>query len=421
MYAEFMAWLIIFFGTINIIRIGFFMVGSDIYALKDAKMKKAFRNSPAPLPKFSVVIPAHNEEGTIINCVRSVMNNEYPKENLEIIVADDGSTDNTVKLLKKFQRANPGSGIKIVSRPNAGKAHALNNAISKHTSGELIMCLDADSSLDKSALSEAAFYFSDEKVVAMAANVKIRPNSSLLNLIQQFEYIICYQMKRALTVFNVEYIIGGIGSTFRRTALQEVGFYDTDTITEDIDLTMKFLQKGSKNWKVIYGATVIAFTESVLDFKGLIRQRYRWKFGRSQTFFKNRNLFFSTDKKHNRFLTMLYLPFAIYSDFAFFFEPLVISYIFYVIIRYHDWITFMSAILIVGGYITMNVLMESTIPWKSRLRLVLLAPTMYVFFYLLSLVEYVALIKGLLNLHKVKDSIQPDACGWEHVDRPTLI
>ncbi len=254
----------------------------------------------------------------------------------------------------------------------------------------------------------------------MAANVKIRPTSTIFNLIQQYEYIICYQMKRALTVFNIEYIIGGIGSVFRAKALRKVGYYDTDTITEDIDLTMKFLQNGNKKWKVIYGAKVIAQTESVMDLKGLIRQRYRWKFGRTQAFFKNRNLFFNTDKKHSKLLTWFNLPFAIYSDIAFFLEPFMISYIFYIILRYGDWITFLSAITVVGGYITMNVLMESTIPWRQRLRMAALAPTMYIFFYLLSFVEYVALIKGLVKLTTVKQSLETGGCGWQHVERPKL-
>ncbi len=192
-------------------------------------------------------------------------------------------------------------------------------------------------------------------------------------------------------------------------------------MTEDIDLSLKFLQKGGKDWRVIYGANVIAYTESVLDIKGLIRQRYRWKYGRSQTFFKHKNLFFNSGKQHNRFLTWFYLPFAIYSDFAFFFEPLLISYIFYIIIRYHDWVTLISAMLVVGGYITLNVLVEKTIPWKERLKLTLIAPSMYVFFYLLSFVEYVALVKGIIDLPKIKKSLSEGTGTWQHVDRPKTI
>lgn len=421
MYNTFITYLIVIFGTINIIRIGFFMIGSDIYSVLEARRAKQIKSKPIKLPKISVIIPAHNEEGTILNSLSSVANSNYPQSNLQIIVADDGSTDNTAQLVIDYKKSNPKLNLEIITQQNAGKAHALNNAIRNYAIGELVMCLDADSSIDPNALKETAIYFSDKRVVAMAANVKIRATNTLFNLIQQYEYIICYQMKRALTVFNIEYIIGGIGSVFRRSALVQVGLYDTNTITEDIDLTMKLLQQGGKEWRVIYGAKVIAYTESVMDVAGLIRQRYRWKFGRTQTFYKHKNLFFNSDKKHNRFLTWFYLPFAIYSDIAFFFEPLMISYIFYIIIRYGDLVTLISSIFVVGGYITMNVLMEQTIPWKQRLKLAAIAPSMYFFFYLLSFVEYVALIQGTWKAFRVKQSVEANIANWQHVERPKIV
>jgi hypothetical protein len=98
----------------------------------------------------------------------------------------------------------------------------------------------------------------------------------------------------------------------------------------------------------------------------------------------------------------------------------MISYIFYIIIRYHDLVTLFSAMFVVGGYITMNVIMEPTINWRVRVKMAVFAPTMYIFFFLLSFVEYFALIKGLLNMHTVKESIKPDNCGWQHVERPEL-
>lgn len=333
-------------------------------------------------------------------------------------MVDDGSTDKTKELVDEFIKDIKNQEVILVTQENAGKAHALNNALKNFAKGELIMCLDADSTLDNNALNEASLYFTDKKVVAMAANVKIRPTKGLLNFIQQYEYIVCYQMKRALTVFNIEYIIGGIGSVFRLDILKQINYYDTNTITEDIDLTMKLLQLGNKNYKVIYGSKVIVYTESVLTITNLIKQRYRWKFGRSQTFYKHWNLFFNRDKKHNKLLTWVYLPFAIYSDVAFFFEPILVSFIFYVVIKYGDLTTLVSALIVVGGYITINVIMENTIAWRKRLLLAIMAPTMYIFFLLLSFVEYVALIRGLINIHKVKQSVASGVCGWQHVERP---
>ncbi len=408
--------LIVFFGLANILRIAFFMIGSDVYTVKQALRTKRKRHITFGLPSISVIIPAHNEENTIIRTIESVLNVRYPTELLEVVVVDDGSTDLTYQMAERYRLLVDGN-FKLIHQTNAGKAHALNNGMRHHATGELMMCLDADSSLDPDALLNAASYFVDPRVVALSANVKIRPTGTLFNLIQVFEYLICYQMKRAQTVFNIEYIIGGIGSTFRRSALINVGFYDTDTITEDIDLTMKLLRLGGKDNRVIYGADVIAYTESVLDLTGLIRQRFRWKYGRAQTFIKNRTLFFATHEKHSRWLTWLYLPYALFSDLAFFFEPFMVSYIAYLVIAYGDLATLLSAFAIVGSYLTLNILAEDTLPVKQKLAFAALAPFMYFFFYILSYVEYLALLKTYVKFWEIPASIAAKNCGWTHVER----
>ena len=78
------------------------------------------------------------------------------------------------------------------------------------------MCLDGDSTLAPDAVAKSVAYFRDKRVVATASNVNIIPNGTILGLVQRFEYLICHQMKKAQSAFNVEYIIGGIGSMFRR-------------------------------------------------------------------------------------------------------------------------------------------------------------------------------------------------------------
>lgn len=412
----FFTYLVVLLSLINLIRMGVFLIGSDVYGLKQTLRKKRQENREPYTPTFSVVIPAHNEERTIANTLTSVVNSVYPKEKFQIIVVDDGSTDTTVSIIKDLQKQNLFSGVRLVQQKNAGKAHALNNAMRKFATGEIIMCLDADSSVLPYSMQNAAMYFSDERVVALSANVKIRPTRSLLNLIQQYEYLVCYQMKRAHTFFNIEYIIGGIGSTFRRSALEKVKYYDTDTITEDIDLTFKLLRDGNKDNRVVYGADVIAYTESVLNIRDLIKQRFRWKHGRSQTFLKNLDLFFSRSRRHNPFLTWIYLPYALLSDLTFFLEPFIIGFILYIVIVYADWATLLSAFLVVGSYLVLNVIAEDTIPWKKRLQMALVAPSMYFLFYILSFVEYVALIKSYVRIGELLRG-ESSSCSWDHVAR----
>ncbi len=413
---ELIPYLIVIFGVINLIRMGLFLIGSDLYDLKNS-IKRKKDKVKAPLPFFTVVIPAYNEQGSIIRSIKSVLDNDYPKNKLRIVVVDDGSTDNSKKVLKSFKKDHKVENLFLIFQKNQGKAMALNNAIKKYAQGELVMCLDGDSTINPDALKNAAWYFNDKKVVAVASNVRIMPTGTLLNLIQRFEYIVCYQMKRAQSLFNIEYIIGGIGSTFRLSFISKVGYYDGDTITEDIDLTMKILQHGNRENRVIYGSDVIANTESVLSIKDLMKQRFRWKWGRSQTFYKNRNLFFNSDRRFSKPLTWLYLPYALYSDIAFFLEPLIIGYIFYIVIAFGDIITLLSAVAVVSLYTSLNVLLENTLSRKERLMLLPFVPSMYIFFYILSYVEYYALIKMLVGLPKLKSSIAKRICSWTHVER----
>lgn len=413
---ELLAYLIVFFGCINLIRMGAFLIGSDIYDLKNTLRKKN-RTQKGSYPFFTVIIPCHNEQDTILRGVQSVLSNDYPQNKVRVVVVDDGSKDNSKQIILDFKRKNKVKNLVYHYQKNQGKAHALNNGIKKYAKGKLVMCLDGDSYINKDALKNAATYFDDKRVVALASNVRIIPTDSLLNLIQRFEYLVCYQMKRAQSLFNIEYIIGGIGSTFRRDFLKKVGYYDGDTITEDIDLTMKMIQEGNKENSVIYGSDVISNTESVLSVKDLKKQRFRWKWGRSQAFYKNRNLFFNSDARFSKQLTWLYLPYALFSDISFFLEPFLIGYIFYVIFAFSDFITLFSAIAVISGYMALNLFLENTLTVKEKLLLLPFVPSMYVFFYMLSYVEYYALIKMIIGLPKLKESLSAKICTWTHVAR----
>jgi poly-beta-1,6-N-acetyl-D-glucosamine synthase len=418
MEIRFLAYLIIIFGSINLLRMALFLIGSDIYAVLHKKRVKQF--NWGHIPFISIVIPGYNEERTIYHSLRSVFASNYPKSRYEVIVVDDGSKDQTSSTVEKYQKENPDHNVVLVRQENAGKANALNNGMKNYASGELVMCLDADSSIDKDALKNVAIHFADPKVAALSANVKIIKRKGLLNWIQKFEYLVCYQMKRAESLFDCEYIVGGIGSVFRKSVLEKVGYYDTNTVTEDIDLSMKILQLGNKENKVIYGADVVAYTESVLDISGLIKQRYRWKWGRCQTFLKNTNMFFSTDRKYTKSLSWFYLPFALYGDIAYFLEPILLTYILVLSILYRDPITIVSAWVVISCYMILNVLAEDTTPLKERFIGVLQAPFTYPFLYILSFVEYIALIKAILNIKNLSKSIMSDNGGWTHVERPIL-
>lgn len=401
--------VVVVFSTLSILRMVVFMIGSDWYYLKDHFSR---RKQPGKIRTLSVIIPAHNEEKSIAQCVQSVINATYPATRKQIIVVNDGSDDNTEQIAQSF-----GEAITYVRKEKGGKASALNLGITEHATGELIMCLDADSTIDKDALVNTNTYFNDPRVVATAANVTIRDDGTLLGLIQKIEYIIGHQAKRAVTLFNVEYIIGGVGSTFRRSILKSVQNFSSNTITEDIDLTMKILRRGNKKHRVVYATDVIAETEPVQTVEDLIKQRFRWKYGRSQAFYKHRSLFFRRGNQDSKLLTWVNLPSIVLSDIFFVFEPLAILFLIYIIIVHGDIMTLAVALGVITTYVVLNIAGEETLSWKRKIPLIIFAPLMYFAFYVLSFVEYMALIKSIDRIDKVKASVRRAGKGWIHVQR----
>jgi biofilm PGA synthesis N-glycosyltransferase PgaC len=411
-YLLVMSVFFIVLGSIALVRHGAFMIGSMLYEIKFGRTKK-FRDA-ADLPTMSVIIPAHNEGKGALNAVDSVLTSDYPSKKLQLIVIDDGSSDDTLSILHEHNRA-CGNAFTVLTQENQGKAHAINNAM-KHVRGELVMGLDADSTVQSDALRLAAGYFSDPTVSAMCANVRIRRTDSLLNYMQYVEYLIDWQTKRALTTYNIEYIVGGIGSVFRYRDLKKVGFYDTDTVVEDMDLTLKLLKLGNKTHRIIFGADVVCTTEAVVKVKDLFKQRYRWRFGHLQALWKHKDLFFSNLSSRN--LTWVYLPYAIFSELILFLKPLSYLFMIVLVFGFGDLDTPCTALAAVSALLMIYVASEHSISWKERLSVIWRIPGMYVLFLLLTLVWYISLLRTYAKLPSVLAKKQVD-CRWDHVERAT--
>lgn len=231
-------------------------------------------------PLVSVIIPAYNEEKVIQNSIRSVSEINYP--NLEILVVDDGSTDNTFVNAKEIEDE---LHVRVLLKENGGKSSALNLGI-EEALGEYVLCVDADSKLDRDVLLKSLPYFQEnEKLAAVAGNVRVGNVKNLLGLFQKLEYIIGLNFhKMAQSALNAVTIIPGPIGVFKKEAIQKVGGYDRAMFAEDCDLTLQLLMYG---YDVKYASDVIAVTEVPLKFNDLIKQRYRWSRGTAQAIIKN--------------------------------------------------------------------------------------------------------------------------------------
>lgn len=401
------------------LRIAVFLITSDIHEIREFRSRNNTITPRYKEPWLSVIIPAYNEELSIESTVSSVMANQY--RHFEVIVVDDGSTDRTSTIVRCIIKNNPKARLKLVRQKNAGKSHALNNAIINHTHGSLVMCLDADSRLAPDGIQKAVNHFQkNPNLVALASNMKVSGKPSILTIAQKIEYIVGNRFKRSLSLMNTEYIIGGIGSTFRKSYLKRINYYDTDTMTEDIDLTMKIIRHmGNKKYKIDYGHDVHTYTQGVPNLQDLIKQRFRWKYGRMQTFYKNRSLFFSTNKKRSKLLTFVQLPYAVYSDIVLTLEPFMVLFIMINVIALGKFNAVIWGILFMATYVTLIILNsdDDNLNLVQKLRLLIYAPFSWFMFYIITLVDFCAYVSCLRELKRLPASLQSKTAQWEHVTR----
>lgn len=298
-----------FYGFITLISYGLLilMFFKIIFFINFASLhNKNFKKNRNNEPKFkgplvSVIVPCFNEELTIDNCVKSLLRQRY--SNIEILIVNDGSTDNTSQ--RALSLSNEASNVRILNKSNEGKASALNFGL-LHSKGEIIVSMDADSIFKPDTIEQLISSFNDESVVAVSGNVKVANRKTLLGKHQAIEYVTGLTLqRRAFAELGCMQVISGAIGAFRKDKLLEIGGYSSDTIVEDMDVTIALAQMG---YKIIYNPDAIAYTgapESITEF---IKQRYRWTYGGFQIAAKYRSIVF---KRHLNKMGTVGMPYFI--------------------------------------------------------------------------------------------------------------
>lgn len=405
-------------SIINIVHIALYLIGANLYDVHAFQTATKKRGNLRRNVRVSVIIPAHNEEKTIIRCLDSVL--QSTMRDLEIIVVDDASTDLTATLVEGYIRTHCDFNrhITLLKQPhNTGKAGALNYALHRGVKGRFVMTLDADSVVHPRAIQRAAEYLLDDPTVAgVAANVRVMEGESLMSLLQKFEYLIGYRSKKFYTLSNSEFIVGGVGSMYRHSVLQAVDFYDYDIQTEDIALSLKIAARGNKAYKLIYAADVIAMTEGVSTFRALLRQRYRWKMGSLQSLVKYHRLFFNINPRYSRALTWYRIPMAFLGELIVLTEPLLIAYVIYLSVLTLSTQTFFGAYLLITLYILWSIWPDEHMALQKKLAMTAHAPVMYFLFYIVNIVQLAAVLRCLVNLPNILRR-QPTHSRWVSPER----
>jgi len=277
----------------------------------------------------SILVPAHNEAATIVTSVRCLLHLGYPS--FEVIVVNDGSTDDTLDLLvKEFDLSAVASAtwtrirtrevkqayrslrhphLLVLDKVQGGKSDALNAAInvSKYP---LFCSIDADSLLEPQALRRIARAFAeDERIIAAGGVVRVL-NGSLVErgaviasrapwrpllLCQSLEYVRGFSAGRtSLARINSLLIIAGAFGLFRKDPVVEIGGYHRDTVCEDMELVVRLRRRAreaKRVGRVIFVPDPVCWTQVPSDWRSLVRQRDRWQRGLLESLWMHRRMF----------------------------------------------------------------------------------------------------------------------------------
>lgn len=230
------------------------------------------------LPYVSILVPTFNEERFIAKSLEKLLSIDYPKGKYEVLVIDDGSTDRTYEIAKKYESKN----VRIFKKKNTGKASSMNFGI-KRTRYEYVAVMDADSFLQRNALRQCMAYFDEEDVAAVTSHILVKKRVTLWEKLQHAEYMIVSIMRKAQEHLNLISVTPGPLSVYNKKILIKVGGFDEKNLVEDVEIDWRLLKNGYKV-KMAFDAIVHSLYPD--NFKWWWKQRTRWTIGGIQTFSK---------------------------------------------------------------------------------------------------------------------------------------
>lgn len=255
-----------------------------IYLAACHRRIEAAQQLPTFAPPISVLIAAYNEEKVIAATLDSVLRTNYTGQ-IEVLVIDDGSKDETAQRVETASLADP--RIRLIRQTNQGKAQALRHgmASARH---DIFVLLDADTHFQPATIPNLVAPLRDEKVGAVSGHAKVGNTRNFLTRCQALEYVCGFNLdRRAYAMWNCITVVPGAVSALHRHAVEKAGGIQDDTLAEDTDLTLAMHETGCR---IEYTPRAIAWTEAPETIRDLIKQRSRWAFGTLQCLWKHRDM-----------------------------------------------------------------------------------------------------------------------------------
>ena len=267
-------------GIARLLFIGLLAIVQRVLQHQDRSQPTTFT------PGVSVIVPAYNEEKVVVQTITSLLNQQYDGP-LEIVVVDDGSSDDTADICQEAYGHHP--MVSVYRKENGGKASALNYGIER-ARHDVVIGLDADTVFADDTVAELVQPLADPRVAAVAGNAKVGNRINLVTRWQALEYVTSQNLdRRAFSLLDCITVVPGAVGAWRRHLVQEAGGFREDTLAEDQDLTLAMRRMG---YSVAYADGAVAYTEAPDTLRGLAKQRFRWSFGTLQCTWKHRDAFF---------------------------------------------------------------------------------------------------------------------------------
>ena len=246
-------------------------------------------------PKFSIIIPTKNEETVIRRCLDSVLNVDYPKDKMQIIVVDGKSSDNTLKICSAFSEQYPENIQVICEKTVKGKPAALNLAL-PYVNGEIVGVFDADSIPESDVLSKVASYFTNKKVMALQGRTTSinEKNNALTRVIATEEKAWFQALLSGREKMQLFVPLTGSCQFVRSNIVKELGGWDENSLTEDVEFALRLVEK---KHIIKYAPDVCSGQETPNNLASLVRQRVRWYRGYMETALKYGRLLDTINKR----------------------------------------------------------------------------------------------------------------------------
>ncbi|WP_438782260.1 glycosyltransferase [Enterococcus sp. DIV0187] len=240
-------------------------------------------------PFVSILIPCHNEQKVLYKHVSKIIEcNNY--SNYEIIIIDDGSSDNTRQVISEL--IIEFSNIRAcLIETNCGKAHALIQG-ALMSNADYLLCIDADATLNEDTVRQLVSpMLNNSQLGAVTGHPFVKNRSSFLGKIQTVEFLTLINMtKRVQNYLGAIFSISGVCALFRKEALIDVGWWDQECSTEDVSITWKLQRRG---WSVEFIPSAFCWMQVPSTIKELLKQRIRWAQGGTEVLIKNSLVFFA--------------------------------------------------------------------------------------------------------------------------------